>query len=132
MGSALTTLYGLQVSIGPLVVPLTAVAVRSLRFLLLPAVRRQVEPREGATEPFCIITLEAVNVDVKQADCSTSDPLYSTWNPYPGAYSPGPASDDEEAPPTAAGCTRTPPEGPGKGLAALQRPPTPPPAALFW
>ena len=56
---------------------------------------------EGATEPFCIITLETVNVDVQQADCSSSDPVYSSWEPYPEAYSPGPASDDEEAPPTA-------------------------------
>ena len=53
---------------------------------------------EGATEPFCIITLETVNVDVQQADCSSSDPVYSSWEPYPGAYSP-PASDDEEKPP---------------------------------
>ena len=34
---------------------------------------------------------------MEQADCSTSDPLYSSWEPYPEAYSPGPASDDEEA-----------------------------------
>ena len=56
---------------------------------------------EGAT--FCniggrIIPLEAV--DVQTVDCSTSEPIYSSWNPDPGAYSPGPTSDDEEAPPT--------------------------------
>ena len=51
---------------------------------------------EGATEPFCIIALETVNADVQQADCSSSNPFYSSWEPYPEAYSP-PASDDEEA-----------------------------------
>ena len=41
-----------------------------------------------------------MDVQALAGDCSSNDPVYSSWEPDPGAYSPGPASDDEEAPPT--------------------------------